>query len=279
MTRASAFAALAPRLAAAGGTVSVCCGRPGLRPSWAREPDVPHYAASTIKTALLVAAYRLHERGELDLDTPVRVHDDFDSVLDGRFTMPRDYDNDELPWQRLGQDAPLRWLAARMIVSSSNLATDLLFERIGTAEVTTLLGDAGADGVLLRRPICDDAAADAGVQNLVTAGGLAALMSALATGRLAAAEASREMLDVLRAQQHREGIAAGLPPDTVLASKGGWVEGVRHDVALVEPADAPAYVLAVCTTGLTDEAGLSVLRDVAAASWADRHALGAGGVT
>lgn len=279
MTHVAGLAGLGRQLAEADGTVSVWCGRLGAGPACAREPDVPHYAASTIKLGLLVAAYRLHERGELDLDAPVRVHDDFDSVVRGRFAMPRDYDNDELPWQRLGSDVPLRWLAARMIVSSSNLATDLVFERIGTTEVTALLAAARADGVVLRRPICDDAAADAGVQNLVTAAGLAALMSALALGRLAAAGSSREMLEVLRAQEHREGIAAGLPPDTALASKGGWVEGVRHDVALVEPADAPAYVLAVCTTGLADETGLAVLREVAAASWADRHALDAGELT
>lgn len=265
----SALSALAPRLDAAGGTVSVWCSPADGPVLYAREAAAPHYAASTIKVAIMVAAYRLHERGELDLDADVAVHADFDSVVEGRFTMPQDYDNDDQPWERLGRTASLRWLVSRMIVSSSNLATDLVLEQVGYGEAAALLTLADADGVQLHRPICDDAASAAGVQNTVTAAGLAALFSALLAGRLAGSVATGQMLAVLRGQEHLEGIAWGLPARTVLASKGGWVEGIRHDVALIWPPVAPAYVLAVCTTGLSDDAGLAVLHDVARASWTD----------
>jgi beta-lactamase class A len=58
---------------------------------------------------------------------------------------------------------------------------------------------------------------------------------------------------VLAAQEHRDQVPAGVPEGTYVANKTGWVDGVAHDVALVRPQQAPAYVLAVCTTGDADQ--------------------------
>src|SRR5512139_3101567 len=49
----------------------------------AREPDAVHYAASTMKVPLVVAGYRRHDRGEVDLDAEVEVHNRFASAADG----------------------------------------------------------------------------------------------------------------------------------------------------------------------------------------------------
>lgn len=271
------MSALDERLAAAGGTVSVWLGTAGGRPDYERLAGVPHYAASTIKVALLVAAYRLADAGGLDLDEEIRVHDDFASVCAGRFRMDRGYDNDEEPWERLGGPASLRWLCRRMIVRSSNLATDLVLERVGDAPVAAALAACGAIASALRRPICDEAAAAAGVSNVVSATDLAAVLGALATGRAATATACAEMLAVLDAQEYRDGIPAGVPAGTPIAGKSGWVEGVLHDAAYLRPADAPPYVLVVCTTGLGEAEAQKLIRAVAAASWAGRQSLGSAG--
>ncbi len=55
------------------GTVSVWCGPLGAGPScarvpFARLPDATHYAASTMKVAVLAALHRGAEAGRLDLD-------------------------------------------------------------------------------------------------------------------------------------------------------------------------------------------------------------------
>lgn len=268
-----ALAGLAPRLAA-GGTVSVWCGPPGGPAAGARLPHAQHYAASTIKLPLMLAAYRLADAGILDLDQPVEIHDEFDSAADGRFRMDRGYDNDEAPWERLGAAVPLRWLARRMIVRSSNLATSLVLERTGFPAVAEALTACGASHTVLGRPICDEAAIAAGMTNLVTAGDLAVVLGALATRRAAAPRSCSKMLEVLEAQEYRDEIPAGLPAGTAVAAKGGWVDGVLHDAALIRPLDAPAYVLVVCTTGLAEDAGRDLIRAVAAASWSDRHWIG-----
>jgi beta-lactamase class A len=114
------------------------------------------------------------------------------------------------------------------------------------------------------RQIGDAAAREAGVTNSVTATAAAVLLCRCA--ELAAAGRGWP-LGVLARQQHREGIWAGLPAGTAVAGKGGWITKVRHDCALVTPADAPPYVLAVCTTGLPDDRALPLIRAYAAASW------------
>ncbi|PZS36642.1 MAG: serine hydrolase [Pseudonocardiales bacterium] len=266
-----ALGALDGRLGETGGTVSIWYGRPGGPPAHARLAAVEHYAASTIKLALLVAAYRQSAAGSLDLDSTVKVGPEFGSVGGGRFVLDRGYDNDEEPWERLGGTASLRWLARRMIVRSSNLATNLLLDQVGLAAVAAALDACGAVGSAMRRPICDDAAAANGTSNVVTARDLAAVLGALADDRAGSPAACAQMLDVLAAQEYLDGIPAGLPAGTYVASKGGWVDGVLHDAALVRPADAQPYVLVVCTTEVATAAEL--IPDISAAGWADRHSL------
>jgi beta-lactamase class A len=62
----------------------------------------------------------------------------------------------------------------------------------------------------------------------------------------------------------------GLPAGTRVAHKSGWVEGVSHDAALVEPTDGDPFVLVVLTTSeLTEGEALDLIADGAAAAWSD----------
>ena len=278
-------------LSAAPGTVSAYVGRLGAEPAYTRLPTATHYAASTMKVGVLAAIYRAGEAGMLDLDRPVPVRNEFDSAQPGapRFSCEHSYDNDDAVWERLGKAATLRWLAQRMIVKSSNLATNIVISHVGLAAVAGTWALAGARHSVTGRGIEDAAAREAGITNQVTAADLAALLAAIALGAdrpgpIAAPATCRAMLDVLFAQEHREDLAAGLPPGTRVAHKNGWVEGVRHGAGVVFPDDAPPYVIAVCTTtdladggesgdGADDEACRLITR-VSAAAWERRHDLG-----
>jgi beta-lactamase class A len=246
-----------------------------------------------MKVAVLAALYRADEAGSLALDTPVTVRNDFasaapeapkalagadsDKLHRPRFGCDREYDSDREVWDRMGETVPLRWLAHRMIVRSGNLATNLVLSYVGLPAVAEVWRLAGARHSVTGRGIEDYAARDAGITNLVTAADLAALLSAIVTGTIMGADGCRQMLDVLLAQEHREDLAAGLPPGTRLAHKSGWVHGVRHGASVVFPDDAPPYALVVCTTtGLAtgedrDDPACRLLARIAAASWADRH--------
>lgn len=265
----------------AAGTVSVYVGRPGAPPAYLREPDTGHYAASTMKIAVLAALYRAADAGILDLDAPVPVTNRFGSAAAGAppYRCRPEDDNDPLPWQREGRSAALRWLASRMIVRSSNLATNIVLGHVGLPAVAQVWSLAGATHSHTGRGIADVDARRAGITNTVTARDLAALLAAITLGaagrhRLAGAAACRAMLDVLCAQERTEDLAAGLPPGTVLAHKNGWVDGVRHGAGLVLPGDAPPYAVVVCTsTDLADTAACDLIARVSAAAWQLRHRL------
>lgn len=230
-----------------------------------------HYSASTMKLPILVGAHRLAERGDLDLDRPTRVHDDFDSVVAGsRFRVDPGEDSDPATWAALGDVVPLRTLVHRMSTVSGNLATNLVLEQVGTTEVATVLADAGcSERTAIVRGIEDYAARDAGIDNLVTADDLARLMVALATGRLAGADASAACEQTLREQAYRDGIPAGLPAGVVVGNKTGWIDGVNHDVALVRAEGLPPVGLAVLVSaaGTPEEREAGIAR-LAAAAWA-----------
>ena len=270
-----ALRALTNRLDGVGGTVSVWCGPVNGAVAFARLPDATHYAASTMKVAVLVAAYRLADAGRLDLDQPVEVHGEFRSAADGSaYQMSRDYDSDDEPWQRLGSTAPLRWLLRRMVVRSSNLATNLMLERVGFEPVAEAWRVCGATRSMTVRGIEDYRAEEHGRSNLVTAADLAATLGAIASDRAASPASCAEMLDALAANENHDNVPAGLPAGTYVAHKDGWVDGIAHDAALIRPLDAPAYLLVVCTTSpLTEDEGWALIADVARASWADRQAL------
>lgn len=293
------LAELDPLLAAAPGTFSVWCGRLGQPAAYRRGEHVTHYSASTMKVAVLAALHRAGEAGPrapgspeldspcepapLELDAPVPVRNEFASALAGApaFGCEQSYDNDDAVWDRVGGAATPRWLAERMIVRSSNLATNLLLELVGRPAVARVWRLVGAEHSVVGRGIEDAAAREAGITNLVTAADLAALLDAIAAGAntpgpLASPIACQAMLDTLLAQECGEDLAAGLPPGTRIAHKNGWIEGVRHGAGVVFPDDAAPYVLVVCaTTPLAvndaDDEACRLLARVARASWADRH--------
>lgn len=218
----------------------------------AREPDLPHYAASTMKLAVLGALLADEVAGS------VTVHDRFPSAVGGQFTLLRADDQDDWTWDRLGTDVDLFVLADRMITVSGNLAADLVLDRIGFDAVRRYLDSLGLADLRVDRLIGDSAAQEQGVTNTVTAAGLAELM--LRQGPDAVA--------LLARQTHLDMIPAGLPASAWSASKGGWVTGVKNDVALVRPSAAPPYVLAVCTTtDLSDPDGMALVARLSAVTW------------
>ena len=242
------------------------------RPRVSVDPDARHYSASIMKLPILVAARRLAERGLLDLDRPVRVHDDFESRNPGhRFSMDQEEDSDPETWAALGSDVPLGDLVHRMVTVSGNLATNVVLDEVGTEEVAAVLADAGcSERTTIVRGIEDYPARDAGIDNLITADDMARLVVALAEGRLAGPVASAECERTLQAQEYRNGIPAGLPDGLVIGNKTGWISSVNHDVALVRAPGLPPVGLAVLVSapGTEEEREAGIAR-VASAAWAE----------
>ena len=265
-----ALEALARRHEAA---ISVWMGRPDGRCWFGRDIERVHPSASTMKLPLVIALYRAADAGVLDLADEVVVRTTLDSQVPGRtYEVTHDYDNDDQPWDRVGRGAALGWLAERAVVRSSNLATNLLIDRIGTDPVNAVYADVGATASRVERGIQDEPAMAAGRSNLVTGADLAAVLGALARREIAAPDSCERIEELLARCEHDSSAAAGLPPGTYFAHKTGWFEGVAHDVGLVRPAAEPPFVLAILTgADLAEAAADRLVADAAALCWAHRH--------
>lgn len=202
------------------------------------DPGSQHYSASTMKLPLVLAAYRLRDRGTLDLDSTVTVHNSFISRTGEPFSIDRDEDSDDEVWAALGTEVPLHWLCRRSIIRSSNLATNLVAEAVGFDAVADAIAACAATGVEVVRGIEDYAAQRQGISNLVTVSGLNKILLALAAGTAAEPDTCAEVLGILADNEVGTDIRAGLPAGTWVAHKNGWVSDGVLDAALVRPGGA-----------------------------------------
>jgi beta-lactamase class A len=213
------------------------------------EREVFH-AASTMKVPVMLGVFEAVSRGAMRLDQPVRVKNDFTSILDGsHYALEAREDSDQTLYDLIGTDTTVGELVRRMIVRSSNLATNHVIELIGAPKVMALMKQIGANDIQVLRGVEDDKAYHAGMNNTTTAYDLMLIFRALAEKRVISAEASEQMLDVLLAQEHNDGIPAGLPKGTRVAHKTGSITEISHDAGLVIEPDGARYVLVVLTRG------------------------------
>jgi beta-lactamase class A len=215
---------------------------------------VSFHAASTMKVPLMFEVYREAREGALRLDESVTVKNEFKSIADGSaFSVSPDDDSEQTLYKKIGGTETVRALVRLMITESSNLATNILIERVGPARVSALLRDMGARDMRVLRGVEDGKAFERGLNNTTTARDLAILMRALAEGRAVSREASREMADVLAAQKFNEGIPSGLPAGVRVAHKTGSITKIEHDAGVVYPPRRKPYVLVVLVRGIADE--------------------------
>ncbi|MBL0885578.1 serine hydrolase [Myceligenerans indicum] len=215
----------------------------------AREDDVVVYAASTVKLAVLVAAARELDAGTASPGEELIATRTFTSRVPGAGTFTIEPDDADAGLPPDGTPMALADVVERMIVVSSNEATNMMIERVGFEAPNQALSDAGCENSMLSRLYADLVAAGTGEpSHLVTARDLARLMAAIVTGRLAGPERTAWMLDLLSRQTDRQ-LTASFPHDVPFGSKSGWVDGIRHDVAFLGGPGPDALVVAVCTRG------------------------------
>src|SRR5437899_11519009 len=193
------------------------------------------HAASTMKVPVMIQIFQDADAGLLRLDDSLPVHATFPSLLDGSpFDVDRADDSDSTLYLRLGGTASVRELLELMITRSSNLATDILIERVRAPRAQASARALGAWSIQVLRGVEDGKAYRAGLNNTTTARDLGALLAAIAQQRAASPAASAAMLAILSRQEFNEGIPVGVPPGTRVAHKTGWIgEVVYHDAAIV----------------------------------------------
>jgi beta-lactamase class A len=212
------------------------------------------HAASTMKVPVLIELARRVDAGRYGWDWPVLVHNEFRSIVDGSsYRLNPADDSDSTLYAREGDSLPARDLAWLMITRSSNLATNLLVAELGAPAIQATARSFGADSIVVLRGVEDQKAYDRGLNNTTTARDLVVLLAAIARGRAATDSSTALMLDILSHQHFRDGIPAGVPPGTRVASKTGNLTAINHDAAVVFPPGRAPYVLVILTQGFPDQ--------------------------
>ena len=216
------------------------------------EPDKVFHAASTMKVPVMIELFRQARAGRLRLEDPLPVVNDFHSIVDGSvYHLSVGDDSDTEVYKAVGQTMTLRQLCEAMITVSSNLAANLLIERLGVDNIRATVARLGATGMNVRRGVEDQKAFDQGLNNTTTARGLAVLLQKLAKGKAVDARADAEMVAILERQKFNDGIPAGVPEGTPVAHKTGNITKIHHDAAIVY--GRRPYVLVILVRGIQDQ--------------------------
>ncbi|MDP9471324.1 MAG: class A beta-lactamase-related serine hydrolase, partial [Chloroflexota bacterium] len=192
-------------------------------PVWAIDANETFPAASTIKTAILVALYREVDVGRLDLGEVRRV--------DAAAKTPG---SGVLGWLRDDLPLTLADLASLMIAVSDNTASNLLLDAVGIDRVQATIAELGLTATALNRRFLGRAPGPGEPDNTTSAADLVSLLVAIAEGTAASPASCERMWETLRLQQHRDRLARHLPPEIVFGGKSGSLPGLAHDSGLIE---------------------------------------------
>ncbi|HLR24982.1 MAG TPA: serine hydrolase [Fodinibius sp.] len=212
------------------------------------------HAASTMKTPVMVELFKQAEAGNFSLNDSILVKNEFRSIVDSsRYRMDMGEDSADSLYGAIGQKRTIRQLMNNMITMSSNLATNILIEKVGAQNVTQTMRSYGADSIRVLRGVEDIKAYERGLNNRTNAYDLMLLFEKIGRGQAVSQKASQEMIDILKKQHFNDMIPALLPGEVEVAHKTGWITGVQHDSGLILLPDGRRYVLVLLSKEAPDK--------------------------
>ncbi len=216
--------------------------------------DEPFHPASTIKVHVMMEVFHQAEQGLLAVEDQLSIVNSFTSIADGSaYSLHEADDSETTLYQRLNQRETIRELTRLMIVRSSNLATNILIEKVGAKSVNDFIQALGIDGVIVRRGVEDNAAFRLGLNNSATPRGLTQTMKLIAAGKVVSQQSSDDMVKILLGQEFNESIPALLPTTVKVAHKTGWTGMVYHDTGIVFAENRKPYAISIMTRGFPED--------------------------
>ncbi len=212
------------------------------------------HAASTMKTPVMIEVYKQAAAGKFSLSDRVMVKNEFRSIVDSSIYQLNPADDSEQELYKLtGEQVPLSDLVYRMIIQSSNLATNIIMGMVGGKNVTQTMRQLGAKDIVVLRGVEDTKAFDKGWNNTTTAFDLMLIFEKIARLQAVNIHASESMINTLFDQHFGTIIPAMLPKEVKVAHKTGNITGSQHDSGIIYLPDGRKYVLVILSKGLEDE--------------------------
>ncbi|MCP5062787.1 MAG: serine hydrolase [Ignavibacteriae bacterium] len=211
------------------------------------------HAASTMKTPVMIEAFKQAANGIIDLQDSLIVKNNFISIVDSSdFLLDIDRDSGDKLYETIGKKETYYNLVYDMIINSSNLATNIVIEKLSAKNVMKTMYELGAKSIKVLRGVEDMKAFDAGLNNETSASDLMILFKKIAEGKAVSSEADTKMLEILLNQKHNSMIPAKLPSEVKVAHKTGSISGVIHDSGIVILTDGSKYVLVILSKNITN---------------------------
>lgn len=189
---------------------------------FAFDPVNTFPTASIIKIPMLVEYYRQVEEGTLDQDEEI--------------TLPLDYicgGSGVLQHLTPGvTKLSLEDYVTLMIISSDNVATNLIFDKVGVNNVNNLLKELGLERTKLTRKMQAFRDIESENENITTPYDISSLLAMLETRHEISEYVSERTLQKLMIW--KEGMIRDAIPDGIeVADKSGWMSGVHCNTGIV----------------------------------------------
>lgn len=208
---------------------------------WEHNPDQLFTAASLIKVPIMVSIFEKIKRGELSLDTRLKLT-----------RRDRAGGSGSLKWARPGTVLTVMEIVFKMITESDNTATRMLIEYAGMDYLQRTFGELGLINTRIYPEGMNLTSAPVARENYTTAREMARLMERIYKGQVVDPEASEFMLDVLKHNNKSHSrLRKSLPIGWELGHKTGMLRRSCHDVGVVFSPRGD-YIIAVLTGDVPD---------------------------
>ena len=224
------------------------------------QADRPFQDSLVMKIPVMIELFAQAEAQQLKMTDLVPVRNLFRSAVDASaYTIDRAAD-DSLATDT-GKLLTLYELCEAMITANSDIAANLLIERLSLEAVQERLHILGAEGMVLASGFGDNKAAAAGLKNTTTPHALMTVLLMLAQNEVVSADASAQMVGLLG---HSRLPGSIVPSATAAPAPFGGATGEdQHDAAII--IGARSFVLVTDVRGLATTASAALVARISRA--------------
>ncbi len=190
--------------------------------TWEYNPDRLFPSASLIKVPIMVAVLEKVKRGEISMDTQIKLK-----------RRDRAGGSGSLKWVREGTNVSVMELIYKMITESDNTATKMLIDDMGIGYFQEAFENIGLVFTRIYPEGLSLSSGHVARENYTTAREMTAIMERIYRGDMVDRTSSEFMLDVLKHNKSRSRLRKGLPLGWEIGHKTGLLRRSCHDVGVV----------------------------------------------
>lgn len=214
-----------------------------------------------MKIPIMIDLFAEADARQLKFTDTISVHNAFRSVADDSTYGIDPTSGDSLAHSE-NQLMTLNQLCEAMVTRNSDIAADLLIERLGLASIQDRIHALGADGMVLASGFGDKKAVAKGLKNVATPRALMTLLLGLAQNNVVSADASQQMVGLLAHSTLPGSLAAGYVAPVQGAHPSNPPGGAgQHDAAII--LGARPFVLVTDVRGIDPAASAALVARIA----------------